>query len=99
MKNHRGVVAVILATSVGAALLMALAFTLGPWTPDPAEAVAMEVLALIAAGLGALSVYIGMTLAGAGSADEEDPLTGWGDWEEHDDDPEVEEVVEEDQPS
>jgi hypothetical protein len=88
MKNHRGIVAVVIAVSVGLAILLALAFTLGPWTPEPEESIAMEVLALVAAGLGALSVYIGMSVS-APEPREEDPLADWG-GPDDESDPEVE---------
>lgn len=87
--NHRGIVAVILASSVGGALMIALAFTLGPWTPEPQENVALELLGLIAAGLGALSVYIGMTvMSEAKESATADPYSD--DTPEHDGDPEAE---------
>lgn len=87
--DHRGLVAVILSLSIGLAIVLSLAWTLGPWTPAPEESIAMEVLALVAAGLGALSVYIGMSVSGKGSEPEEDPLADWG-GPDDESDPEVE---------
>ena len=87
MKNPRGVVAVIIAFSIGLAILLSLAWTLGPWTPAPEESIAMEVLALVAAGLGAISVYLGMSNL-TPPVEEENPLMNLDD-DTPEDDPEA----------
>lgn len=68
--DHRGIVAIILATTVGLALLGGLLLVLGPWTPEPQERIALELFALVAAALGGLSVWLGG--GGSDSTDADD---------------------------
>lgn len=69
--DHRGIVAIILAITVGLALLGGLLLVLGPWTPEPQERIALELFALVAAALGGLSVWLGMGGGGREHDDEE----------------------------
>jgi hypothetical protein len=68
--DHRGTVAVILATAVGLALLGALVLVLGPWTPVPEERIVLELFSLVAAITGGLAVWLGM--GGKDHDDDED---------------------------